>query len=65
MLARQEGVAPSCMTRIVRLAFLAPAVVDAMLDGDTRVQTGARTLTATGAVAPLWKDQMSAYLPGE
>lgn len=32
-LAKQEGIAPSYMTRVVRLTLLAPDIVDAILDG--------------------------------
>lgn len=32
-LAEREGIAPSYMTRVLRLTFLAPDIVDAILDG--------------------------------
>lgn len=32
-LAEREGVAPSYMTRVLRLTLLAPGIVDAILDG--------------------------------
>ena len=32
-LAKQEGIAPSYMTRVVRLTLLAPDIVEAILDG--------------------------------
>lgn len=32
-LAEREGIAPSCMTRVLRLALLAPDIVEAILDG--------------------------------
>ena len=35
-LAKREGIAPSYMTRVVRLTLLAPDIVDAILDGKQR-----------------------------
>lgn len=32
-LAEREGIAPSCMTRVLRLTLLAPDIVQAILDG--------------------------------
>jgi hypothetical protein len=32
-LAEREGIAPSYMTRVLRLTLLAPAIVDVILDG--------------------------------
>ena len=32
-LAEREGIAPSCMTRVLRLTLLAPDIVEAILDG--------------------------------
>jgi hypothetical protein len=32
-LAEREGIAPSYMTRVLRLTLLAPDIVDAILDG--------------------------------
>jgi hypothetical protein len=32
-LAEREGIAPSYMTRVLRLTLLAPGIVDAILDG--------------------------------
>jgi hypothetical protein len=32
-LAEREGIAPSYMTRVLRLALLAPDIIDAILDG--------------------------------
>jgi hypothetical protein len=49
-LAEREGIAPSCMTRVLRLTLLAPNIVEAILDG--RQRPGAtrrinRTVAAT------------------
>lgn len=32
-LARREGIAPSCLTRILRLTLLAPDIIEGILDG--------------------------------
>lgn len=56
-LSRREGVTPSWMTRVVRLAFLAPEVVEAILAGRTRAGVDAKALLATGAVPADWARQ--------
>jgi hypothetical protein len=44
-LAQREGIAPSYMTRVVRLTLLAPEIVEAILDGKQRPEmTLARVL---------------------
>jgi len=46
-LAEREGIAPSYMTRVLRLTLLAPDIVDAILDGKQRPEvTLARVLEA-------------------
>ena len=35
-LAESEGIAPSYLTRVMRLTLLAPAIVEAILDGEQR-----------------------------
>jgi hypothetical protein len=32
-LAKREGIAPSCVTRVLRLTLLAPEIVEAILEG--------------------------------
>ena len=49
-LAAREGVTPSYLTRILRLAFLAPAVTDAILKGRQRCGVAMKTLTLEGAL---------------
>jgi site-specific DNA recombinase len=63
-LAVREGVTSSYVTRITRLAFLAPAVTEAVLAGHQRASVTAASLTVEGAIAPEWRDQMAAMLPG-
>jgi site-specific DNA recombinase len=63
-LGKIEGVMPAYITRVLRLAFLAPAVVDAILVGHVAVGVDATALTATGAIDALWSEQRLRMLPG-
>ena len=62
-LAAREGVSPSWVTRVLRLAFLAPDVVDAILGGRQRAGVDGLALTGSGAIAPDWAAQRRAFLP--
>ncbi len=62
-LAARENVQAGYVTRVLRLAFLAPAVVEAILAGNIRAGVDGATLTATGAVPALWAAQVAAVLP--
>lgn len=62
-LAEREGVTPSYMTRVVRLAFLSPKVVDALLAGHFRHTIDGTKLTAPGAIHSVWADQQLSLLP--
>jgi site-specific DNA recombinase len=62
-LAKQEGVNPSCLTRSVRLNFLAPKVVDAILSREIREEIGSRALIATDAIPASWGMQEERCLP--
>ena len=53
-LARHERVNPSYLTRIVRLAFLAPDVIEAALSGELRAGADASALLQIGAVDADW-----------
>ena len=54
-LAEQEGIAPSYMTRVLRLTLLAPDIVEAILDGRTGPEvTLARVLEPFPAE---WREQ--------
>lgn len=58
-LAQREGVAPSYMTRVLRLTLLAPDIVLAMLDGK---QGSGLTLARVLEPFPLeWKRQSAQY----
>jgi hypothetical protein len=58
-----EGVQAPYITRIMRLAFLSPAVVDAMLKGTIKPSVDIALLTAPGAISPDWGEQGRAFLP--
>lgn len=58
-LADREGIAPSYMTRVLRLTLLAPDIIEAILDGRTGPEL---TLAAIMDPFPLvWQDQMGAF----
>ena len=63
-LAAVEGVQAAYVSRVVRLAFLSPAVVEAMLRGSLRAGVDAAALTATDAVPACWREQARVMLPG-
>jgi hypothetical protein len=56
-LAAREGVTPSYMTRVVRLAFLSPAVVEGIVSGTADVDVDGEMLTGVGAIDPDWTEQ--------
>ena len=59
-LADAEAMTASYVSRVVRLAFLAPAVVDAILAGTLRSDVDANALTESGAISPIWAEQVTA-----
>ena len=63
-LAARERVSASYVTRVLRLAFLAPAVFDAALAGKLRAEVNAAALTAPDAIPASWREQRQAMLPG-
>lgn len=56
-LAAREQLSPSYITRIVRLAFLAPDVTAAILRGDQRHGVDVRRLTLDAPLPPGWPEQ--------
>ena len=62
-LAIRDGVNGSYITRVLRLAFLAPDVVDAILTGNLVPDVTVLTLTATDAVQQGWAEQRRRLLP--
>ena len=63
MLAAQETVQPAYVTRVLRLAFLSPAVVEAILAGGARAGVDGAMLTSTGAISSVWACQAETCLP--
>jgi site-specific DNA recombinase len=62
-LSRREGLSASYVTRVVRLVFLAPSVIEAILAGGLRAGIDAKSLLATGAIADVWAVQEEQLLP--
>lgn len=56
-LAALEGVSPSYIVRVLRLAFLSPAVVEAVLDGRLRAGIDSSALLNIRAIDPSWESQ--------
>lgn len=61
-LAKREGVTPSYLARVVRLAFLAPAVTDAILVGRQRAGVTVASLTLGAPVPADWRKQIALLL---
>lgn len=61
-LARAEGVTASYITRVVRLAFLSPDIVEAILAGNTPAMLNADSLRLGGAIVPDWNMQRDEIL---
>jgi hypothetical protein len=62
-LAKRHGVTGSYLTRVLRLAFLSPAITQAILAGRQPVGLSARTLTLAGPVHGSWAEQARSYGP--
>lgn len=56
-LAAAEGVTPSYLTRLLRLAFLDPAIIQMILNGSAPANLTAKHLTQPGAIATCWHEQ--------
>ena len=63
-LAEREGVTASYLHRIVRLSFLSPAVLQALLAGKQRAGVNIALLREGSAIALSWRDQAKMLLPG-
>lgn len=63
-LARREGLTPSYFTRVVRLAFLAPSVVEAILAGTQRASVNGGVLIAPNAIPACWAQQREVFQSG-
>ena len=62
-LAKQEGVTASWMTRVLRLAFLSPAVVEAIITGNLKAGISGSALLAPDGIPACWQEQASRFLP--
>ncbi|ROU03845.1 hypothetical protein [Histidinibacterium lentulum] len=58
-LAEREGIAPSYMTRVLRLTQLAPDIVEAILDGKQRPEVALAQLLEPFPI--IWTDQQSIF----
>jgi hypothetical protein len=56
-IAERVGVTDRYVSRIVDLAFLAPDVVEAVLNGEQAADVTVRSLTVVGSLPILWDDQ--------
>ncbi len=61
-LAKKEGVSSSYVSRVVRLAHLAPSVIDAILGGRTPPMVNADKLQMAGVIDPRWQTQREKLL---
>jgi site-specific DNA recombinase len=59
-IAREEGIVPSYATRIVRLTFLAPDIVAAILAGKQPPELTANKLMADSPLPLDWREQRTA-----
>jgi hypothetical protein len=56
-LAAREGVQDGWITRVVRLAFLSPLIVDAIVKGEQPAHLSSSRVLIGFEVAPSWTDQ--------
>jgi site-specific DNA recombinase len=63
-LAAAEGANDSYVSRVVRLAFLAPDIVDAILAGKQRASVNATAVIAKNSVDIDWRTQRQMFLAG-
>ena len=59
-LAKREGVSPSYFTRLVRLSYLAPDIIQGILDGRQPRHLTADKLLAHSRLPLAWHDQRTA-----
>ncbi|WP_260599986.1 recombinase family protein [Sphingomonas endolithica] len=60
-LAEAEGVVKSYVTRVTRLAFLSPAIVDDILAGRQRAELDAKRLALTADLPTRWSEQQETW----
>ena len=61
-LSLTENVRLTRTGRVMRLAFLAPPLAEAILDGTHRANVLGSTLIAPGAITACWQEQARRYL---
>ncbi|GAA5053594.1 hypothetical protein GCM10023208_15710 [Erythrobacter westpacificensis] len=61
-LARKEGVTVSYVTRVVRLAFLSPEIVEAIMAGGLKAGIDGSELMRAGTIDPDWEQQAEQLL---
>lgn len=57
-LARQQGINDSWISRVVRLAFLSPKIVDRILSGTQPAALNGTTLTTANQIPASWNEQL-------
>jgi hypothetical protein len=62
-LARREGFNDSYITRVVRMAFLSPAEVEAVLSGRQHRNLDATLIRSAGTIPASWQEQAERFLP--
>ncbi|WP_126174378.1 recombinase family protein [Altericroceibacterium xinjiangense] len=60
-LAREEGVDESWVTRVVRLNFLAPEIVTAILEGNHPARLNSAALSNSGVLPARWDEQLKRF----
>jgi ParB-like chromosome segregation protein Spo0J len=61
-LATREGLTTSYVSRVARLAFLAPEIVEAIARGQQPAALTSGVLTTPGAMPGAWPEQRNRYL---
>ena len=60
-LAREAGVSPSYFTRILKLSFLAPAALQAIVTGRHPLELSAKRLSLDTTLPCAWPDQIALF----
>jgi len=64
-LSKREGISDSYVSRALRLAFLSPEVVEAILAGKLRAEVDGLSLLQADAVPGDWDEQRGRFLPSQ
>ena len=60
-IARAEGINDSWITRVVRLNFLSPEIVTAILSGEQPAALNPSALSNSGTLPPRWDEQLGHF----